>query len=243
MIDQCERRGDRFAVVSAAAGGSDTSQVRPPRDTSYAAFYYPWIAVQDPASLGPVLVPPGGHVAGLIARVDVERGVHRAPANEVVRGAVDLEFPVTRTMQDALNPRGVNCIRDFRGAGRGIRLWGARTMSGDLDWKYVNVRRLLIFVERSIVRGTRWVAFEPNDAPVWGEVRRVIGDFLLGQWRNGALVGRTPDDAFFVRCDRTTMTQDDLDNGRLVCLVGVAPVRPAEFIILRIGWKTAGAPA
>lgn len=242
VINQCERLKDRFAVSSVKQGKNDTG-VRPPTDTMYAAFYYPWIEVYDPASRSPILIPPTGHITGLIARTDIERGVHKAPANEVVRDATNLEFPITKGRQDILNPRGVNCIRDFRPDGRGLRLWGARTMSSNPEWKYINVRRLFIFVEESIEQGTQWVVFEPNDAPLWAQVRRSIVNFLIRVWKSGALMGLTQDEAFFVKCDRTTMTQDDIDNGRLVCYIGIAPVKPAEFVIFRIGQKTADAPA
>ena len=243
VINQCERLKDRFGIVSVVQGQSAPDQLRPPRPTSYAAFYYPWIEVYDPSINDTRLIPPTGHIAGIFARSDVERGVHKAPANEIVRGARELEFPVPRRLQDVLNPRGVNCIRDFRSDGNGIRLWGARTMSSDAEWKYVNVRRLFLFVEESIDEGTQWVVFEPNDEPTWAKVRRSITNFLISVWRSGALMGATQDEAFFVKCDRTTMTQDDIDNGRLICLIGIAPVKPAEFVIFRISQKTAEAAA
>jgi phage tail sheath protein FI len=141
-------------------------------------------------------------------------------------------------MQEILNPRGVNCIRDFRSEGRGILLWGARTMSSTNEWKYINLRRLFIFLEQSIDKGTQWAAFESNDEPLWSKVRQSIAAFLVSVWRSGALMGVTPDEAFFVKCDRTTMTQDDIDNGRMICLVGIAPMKPAEFVIFRISQKT-----
>jgi phage tail sheath protein FI len=243
VINQCETLKDRFAIVSTRRNNTDLNVVRPPQDTTYAGFYYPWIEIYDPVSRAPLQIPPSGHVAGIIARTDIERGVHKAPANEVVRGARKLEFPVTKGIQDVLNPRGVNCIRDFSSDGRGIRLWGARTMSSDPLWKYVNVRRLFLFIEESIDEGTQWVVFEPNDEPLWAQVRRTITSFLIGIWRNGALMGLTQEEAFFVKCDRTTMTQDDIDNGRLVCYIGVAPVKPAEFVIFRISQKTVEAEA
>jgi phage tail sheath protein FI len=243
VIAQCEDLKDRFAIVSALQGQSNTNNLRPPEDTTRAGFYYPWIRVFDPSINSTRLVPPTGHVAGIFARTDIERGVHKAPANEVVRGAMEMEFPVTKAMQDILNPRGVNCIRDFRTDGRGIRLWGARTMSSDPEWKYVNVRRLFLFVEESIDEGTQWVVFEPNDEPTWAKVRRNLTNFLISVWRSGALMGTTQDEAFFVKCDRTTMTQDDIDNGRLICIIAIAPVKPAEFVIFRISQKTADAPA
>ena len=186
----------------------------------------------------PILVPPGGHVAGVYARVDQEKGVHKAPANEVVNGALGLEFNITKGEQDVLNPRGVNCIRAF--PGRGILIWGARTAASDPAWKYLNVRRLFIFVEKSIELGTQWVVFEPNDEKLWARVKQTINQFLMGVWRSGALMGTTEEEAFFVKCDRTTMTQNDIDNGRLVVLVGIAPVKPAEFVIFRIAQVAKG---
>ncbi len=238
VLNQCETLKDRFAVVSVIQGQSDPAPVNPPRDSSYGAFYYPWIEIFDPSINDTRLIPPTGHVAGIFARTDIERGVHKAPANEVIRGAVDLEFPVPKGNQDILNPRGVNCVRDFRTDGRGIRLWGARTMSSLGEWKYINVRRLFLFVEESIDEGTQWVVFEPNDEPLWARVRRSITNFLISVWRSGALMGVTQEEAFFVKCDRTTMTQDDIDNGRLICYIGIAPVKPAEFVIFRISQKT-----
>lgn len=243
VIKQCESLKDRFAVCSVGRGRSEAQDLRPPQDTTYAAFYYPWIQIYDAVARDNRLIPPTGHIVGLIARTDIERGVHKAPANEIVRDATVLEFPVPKGTQDILNPRNVNCIRDFSTAGRGIRLWGARTMSSDPMWKYINVRRLFIFIEESIDQGTQWVVFEPNDEPLWAQVRRTISNFLIGVWRSGALMGQTQDEAFFVKCDRTTMTQDDIDNGRLICYIGIAPVKPAEFVIFRISQKTLEAPS
>ncbi len=239
VINQCTLLRDRFGVLSVTQGESDFGNLLPPTDTSYAALYHPWIWVFDPSINKNRLVPPAGHVAGIMARTDIQRGVHKAPANEVVNGVFDIEFPITKGDQDILNPRGINCIRDFRSDRRGIRLWGARTMSSDGMWKYVNVRRLFIFVEESIDEGSQWVVFEPNDDLTWGYVRRSITNFLTRLWKNGALMGTTEEEAFFVRCDRTTMTQDDIDNGRLICYIGIAPVKPAEFVIFRISQKTA----
>ena len=246
LIDQCEQLRDRFAVTSILRGEGDVATVRPPRDTSYGAFYYPWIRVFDPPTQSTILVPPTGHAAGIYARTDVERGVHKAPANAVVRGIVTrdvgddkpLEFTLSKGEHDILNPRSVNVIRDFRTDRRGIRVWGARTMSSDSQWKYINVRRLFLFVEESIDEGTQWVVFEPNHDPTWAAVRRSVGNFLRSVWRSGALMGLTEEEAFFVKCDRTTMTQDDIDNGRLICYIGIAPVKPAEFVIFRISQKT-----
>jgi phage tail sheath protein FI len=238
VIAQCERRKDRFAIVSSANGHSDVSQLKPPQDSAWAAFYYPWIDVHDPLTGRTLRMPPTGHIAGVIARTDTERGVHKAPANEELRGVTGLEFSITDSTQDILNPRGVNAIRDCRAAGRGIRVWGARTMSSDPEWKYVNVRRFLTFLESSIYNGTQWAVFEPNGERLWGNVRASITDFLLPLWRSGALLGTRPEQAFFVKVDRTTMTQNDIDTGRMICIIGVAPLRPAEFVIFRIGQKT-----
>jgi phage tail sheath protein FI len=214
--------------------------------SSYAALYYPWLAIPDPypANLADVrdyAIPPSGHMLGVYARTDIERGVHKAPANEVVRGITGLRRRVNKEQQDILNPypSNINVIRDFRDNNRGIRVYGARVITSDPDWKYVNVRRLLIFIEASIDRGLQWVVFEPNSEPLWARVQRTVANFLTVVWRDGALEGTKPEEAFFVRCDRTTMTQTDIDNGRLIVQVGVAPVKPAEFVIVRIGLWTA----
>jgi Bacteriophage tail sheath protein len=254
MVTQCELLKDRFAVLSIPDNpGPDVGGIQKPADTSYAAAYFPRIRVPDPRTPGAtVLIPPAGHVTGIYARSDIERGVHKAPANEVVRGILTtdvsptempMEFKVTKGQQDILNPRGINVIRDFRADLRGIRVWGARTLSSDPQWKYVNVRRLFIFVEESIDQGTQWVVFEPNDNTTWQRVSRSVENFLTTVWRSGALMGTTVEEAFFVKCDRTTMSQDDIDNGRLIVLVGIAPVKPAEFVIFRISQKTAEAPS
>ena len=247
VVDQCELLKDRFAVLSEERGRGQVQDIFPVRDTTYGAVYYPWIRVFDARTQDTVLVPPSGHVTGIYARSDIDRGVHKAPANEVVRGIITtdlsgsrgpLEYTITKGEHDILNPRGINVIRDFRSDRRGIRVWGARTMSSDPEWRYVNVRRLFLFIEESIDEGTQWVVFEPNYEPTWARVRRSVGDFLNRVWRDGALRGLTQEEAFFVRCDRTTMTEDDIDNGRLICYIGVAPVKPAEFVIFRIGQKT-----
>lgn len=236
VLNQCQKLKDRFGIFSVSQGSNTGVLVID--DSSYGAIYYPWIKIYDPSINDTRLIPPSGHIAGIYARTDVERGVHKAPANEVVRGARDLEFPVPKGDQDLLNPKGINAIRDFRPDGRGIRVWGARTMSSNGEWKYINVRRLFLFVEESIDEGTQWVVFEPNDEPLWARVRRSVSNFLRTIWRDGALMGVTEEEAFFVRCDRTTMTQDDIDNGRLICYIGIAPVKPAEFVIFRISQKT-----
>jgi phage tail sheath protein FI len=246
LLLQCERRKDRFAVLQERDGQSNPRTIRVDRASRYGATYWPWIRVPDPRTQGTLLVPPGGHVLGIYARTDIERGVHKAPANQVVRGIVTgdspgdlgpLELEVTREAQDILGPRGINVIRDFRAAGHGIRVWGARTLADEPQWRYVNVVRLVIFLEASIDKGTRWTVFEPNEETTWARVRQSVSSFLDGVWRTGALMGATIEEAFFVRCDRTTMTQDDIDSGRLVCLVGVAPVTPTEFVLLRIRQK------
>ena len=241
IIAHCEQQRFRFAVIDGPSDGQPGAL--DPRstlqDTQYAAFYAPWITVTDPSTGAARLVPPGGHVLGVYARTDLERGVWKAPANEIVRGAVDVGFNIDDRTQGLMNPRGVNAIRKF--AGRGIRVWGARTLSSDAQWKYVSVRRMFMFLERSIEAGTQWVVFEPNDERLWAKVTDTIRGFLRNQWRSGALLGQTEDEAYYIRCDRTTMTQDDILNGRLICEVGIAAVRPAEFMIFRICQRTAEA--
>jgi phage tail sheath protein FI len=242
VVSHCERLGFRFAVVDCEKGVTDAASLEPRTkvaDTGFAAFYWPWLVIRDPQSHAQRTVPPGGHVLGVYARSDSERGVFKAPANEVVRGALALEVDIDDATQDALNARGVNVIRRF--PGRGILVWGARTMASNPLWKYVSVRRLFIFLERSIYDGTEWVVFEPNDQRLWARVTDTIRLFLRAQWRAGALLGRSEEQAFFVACNESTMTQDDILNGRLVCEVGIAPVRPAEFVIFRIFQCTAEA--
>ena len=238
IVAHCERLRFRFAAVDPDASAiPGTLDPRSNWDTQFAALYAPWIVVSDPRSGVRITVPPGGYMLGIYARSDIERGVFKAPANEIVRGALDVAVEIDENTQGQMNPRGVNAIRRF--PGRGIRVWGARTLSSNGLWKYVSVRRLFIFLERSIYEGTQWVVFEPNDDRLWARVKDTIRLFLRGQWRNGALFGRTEEEAFFITCDRTTMTQDDILNGRLVCEIGIAPVRPAEFVIFRIFQHTA----
>lgn len=252
LIDHCELMRYRFAVLDAQRPPDDTlTDVQTQRqqfDTKYAALYHPWLLIPDPYPTNlqrppDYSIPPAGHVLGIYARTDVERGVHKAPANEVVRGILGLQRILNKGEQDILNPYpvNINVIRDFRSNNRGIRVFGGRVITADSDWKYVNVRRLLIFLEHSIDRGLQWVVFEPNAEPLWARVVRTISDFLTVVWRNGALEGTKVEEAFFVRCDRTTMTQTDIDSGRLICVIGVAPVKPAEFVIIRIGLWTAHA--
>jgi phage tail sheath protein FI len=248
LISHAERLRYRIAVVDAPAGSSMT-EIRAFRgrfDSKYAALYHPWIEIFDPlerpsqgAPPRRLLLPPSGFVTGIYARSDIERGVHKAPANEVVRGLTRFEANINKGRQDVLNPEGINALRFFEG--RGNRVWGARTMSSDPEWKYVNVRRLFIYIEHSIDKGTQWAVFEPNGPRLWANIRQTVEDFLLVLWRDGALLGDKPEQAYFVRCDRTTMTQNDLDNGRMICLVGVAPVKPAEYVIFRIGQWTGDA--
>ncbi|WP_221352048.1 phage tail sheath C-terminal domain-containing protein [Streptomyces beigongshangae] len=241
LVTHCELLKDRFAILD-PRDGLDIEGVRAFResfDTRYAALYHPWLVTRDPSSGRDVEVPPSGHMAGIYARVDVERGVHKAPANVVVRGVRQTDGfaqDITKRHQDLLNPQGINALRFFPGLGH--RVWGARTLSSDSSWKYVNVRRLFLFLEESIDEGTQWVVFEPNDESLWALVRQTVTNFLTTVWRSGALAGTTADEAFFVACDRSTMTEDDLANGRLICVVGVAPVFPAEFVIFRIQQTT-----
>lgn len=242
IVNHCDKLRFRFAVIDCPKGVNNASQLDPRSqitDSTYAAFYYPWIVTSDSQTGARKLTPPGGHVLGVYARTDAERGVFEAAANEILRGAVDLEFDIADSTQDDLNLKSVNVIRNF--PGRGIRVWGARTISSNALWKYVSVRRLFIFLERSIYEGTRWVVFEPNDDRLWAHVVDTIRLFLRGQWRLGALSGRTEQEAFFITCDHTTMSQDDILNGRLICEIGVAPMRPAEFVIFRIFQNTAEA--
>jgi phage tail sheath protein FI len=205
-------------------------------DSSYAALYYPWITVYDPKTQKNIQVPPSGHMAGLWARTDTQRGVHKAPANEVVRGALDLGVHTTKGERDLLNPEGINCIVAF--PGQGIRAWGARTLSSDPEWKYIPIRRLFNYLEKSIENGTQWVVFEPNDADLWARISRTITSFLTREWKNGALFGTTADQAFFVRCDAATNPPEARDAGIVLTEIGVAPVKPAEFVVFRIGQKT-----
>lgn len=252
LINHCELMRYRFVALDGLAPPGDSmTDIQAQRqqfDTKYAALYHPWLLIPDPYPGNPAApadypIPPVGHVLGIYARTDIERGVHKAPANEVVRGVTGLQRLLNKEQHDILNPYpvNINVIRDFRPNNRGIRVYGGRCITSDSDWKYVNVRRLLIFIEASVDRGLQWVVFEPNAEPLWARVRRAISNFLTLVWRNGALEGTKVEEAFFVKCDRTTMTQTDIDQGRLICLVGVAPVKPAEFVIVRIGLWTAHA--
>jgi phage tail sheath protein FI len=239
LINHAEKMKYRIAVLDTPPNETPVSalEYRNKRSSKYAAMYFPWVTVANPAGEGRINLPPSGFVAGIYARNDVERAVYKAPANEVVRLAIDFERPVSKGQQELLNPQGLNCFRFFEG--RGFLLWGARTISDDPEWKYVSLRRYFAYLERSVDRGTQWAVFEPNGPALWSNVRRTVEDFLFNEWKMGALLGDKPEQAYFVRCDRSTMTQNDLDNGRMVCLIGVAPVRPAEFVIFRIGQWTA----
>jgi len=246
LVLHAEQQRYRIAIVDAPLGSSmnGVREFRGRFDTKYAALYHPWIEILDPrqspvqgAPPQRITLPPSGFVAGIYARTDIERGVHKAPANEVVYGLSKFEMNINTGRNEVLNPEGINALRFFEG--RGNRVWGARTLSSDPEWKYVNVRRFFIFLEHSIDKATQWAVFEPNNESLWRNITRTVSDFLEVQWRNGALIGATPAQAYFVRCDRTTMTTNDLDNGRLICLIGVAPSRPAEFVIFRIGQWTA----
>lgn len=241
LIGHCERMRYRVAIIDSgdAQSVSEVRSMKAKIDSArgHGALYYPWVRIMDPITRQELNLPPSGFVAGIYARNDIERAVHKAPANEIVRGAIGFETTLNKAQQEVLNPEGVNCFRFFEG--RGFRLWGARTVSSDPEWKYVNVRRYFCYLERSIDKGTQWAVFEPNGEALWANVRRTIEDFLLNEWQNGALLGDKPEKAYFVRCDRSTMSQNDLDNGRLICLIGVAPLKPAEFVIFRIGQWTA----
>lgn len=204
---------------------------------SNVAVYFPWLNIVDPAANAARAIPPGGAVAGIFARTDAARGVWKAPANVAITGVQSLVGNLSTAETEQLNAGGINCIRCF--PGRGIRVWGARTLSSDPEWKHVNVRRLLLFLEESIERGTRWAVFEPNNQTLWTNIRHAVENFLISQWRAGAFQGARQSEAFFVRCDRSTMTQADIDAGRLMLTIGVAPIKPAEFVIFRIGQKTA----
>ncbi len=244
LIAHCERMGDRVAILDAPPS-MNPQQIKKWRmdiagfDSSYAALYYPWIQVMDPVKNTPVLIPPSGHLAGVWARNDNTRGVHKAPANEVVAGVTGLAYNVTKGEQDVLNPIAINCIRAFPGLG--IRVWGARTLSSNPSWRYLNVRRLFNYVEKSIERGTQWVVFEPNEPILWARIRRDVSAFLSTVWSSGALFGNTPNEAFYVKCDEELNPPAVRDLGQLIIEIGMAPVKPAEFVIFRISQWAPGA--
>ncbi|OLR92402.1 phage tail sheath family protein [Actinokineospora bangkokensis] len=244
LMAHCELMSDRVAILDPPPG-LNSQQVRDWRtefagyDSKYAALYWPWVQAMDPITGNRVSLPPSGHLAGVWARSDETRGVHKAPANEVIRGVVALQTVISRSEQELLNPLGVNCLRAF--PGQGIRVWGARTLSSDPEWRYVNVRRLFNFIEESILNGTNWVVFEPNDEYLWESVQRVVGAFLQRVWRSGALVGRSAAEAYFVKCDAENNPPESRDAGNLIIEIGVAPVKPAEFVVFRISQLPQGA--
>jgi len=249
LISHAEtRKAYRFAVLDTRPGIIPTESLTDKGvvDSSYAAMYYPWVVVANPlaqpddASIPrEITLPASGFICGIFARNDISRSVSKSPGNEIVRGALRFERNISHAEQEVLNPRGVNCLRFF--PGRGFRLWGSRTASSDPEWKYIGPRRYFLFLEHSIDRSTQWSVFENNGPQLWANIREAVTSFLYNEWRSGNLLGSTPEEAFFVRCDRSTMTQNDLDNGRLICLIGVAVLKPAEFVIFRIGQKTADA--
>ncbi len=243
MIEHCENLKNRFAVLDSkkCANLDVIRKQRSLYNSSYAALYYPWIKIRHPDTEEILCIPPSGHICGIYARADLQRGVHKAPVNEVIEGVLGPEQQISRAQQEMLNPLGVNCLREF--SGRGFRVWGARTTSNDPVWKYINLRRLFLYLEESIEEGTQWVVFEPNNERLWARVKQAASQFLTTVWKGGALMGTTPEQAFFVKCDRNTMTQDDIDNGRLIMLIGVAPVKPAEFVIFRISQWQGGSAA
>jgi phage tail sheath protein FI len=255
LDSHCKRTGDRFAIFDGPESVDDISSLTTiaapggagdaPQNSDYAAWYFPWIKVFDPAVKllnpdgdGIIAVPPSGHLAGIYARVDTERGVHKAPANEAIRGALDVSQALSKSDQDALNPTGVNCIRSLNG---NIRVWGARTAGGNAnaDLKYINVRRTLLFLRESIDEGTQWVVFEPNEPGLWQKITRNITAFLSTVWRSGALFGTTQQEAFYVKCDAETNPPELRELGQVVTEIGVSIVRPAEFVIFRISQFTA----
>ncbi len=246
MIAHCEIAGGRMAILDAPAGliPQDVLEWRMNTagyDSKYAALYWPWIEVMDPITRRPIMVPPSGHMAGVWSRVDSGRGVHKAPANEVVLGANGLEFQVTQAEQGELNRNGINCIRSF--PGRGIRAWGARTLSSDPEWRYINVRRIFNYVSSSIMQGTQWAVFEPNDQRLWTSLTIAISNFLNRTWRGGALFGTSATDAYFVKCDAETNPPEVVEAGQVICEIGIAPVKPAEFVIFRLSQFTGGGGA
>jgi phage tail sheath protein FI len=243
MIAHCENMGDRMAILDTPPGlrAQDVLEWRSNiagYDSKMAALYYPHIEVMDPLTKRPIMVPPSGHIAGVWARTDARRGVHKAPANEVVMGAIGLAFQVTGAEQGALNQVGINCIRSF--TNRGLRVWGARTLSSDPEWRYINVRRLFNFVAESIITGTQWSVFEPNDQRLWMQLKIAASNFLMRVWRDGALFGATPEQAFYVKCDEETNPPEVIEAGQVVCEIGIAPVKPAEFVIFRLSQFTGG---
>ena len=241
LVGHCENLKNRVAVLDMPKDlykTKDLIEYRNMVDSTYAAMYHPWIQTFDRASGKPDFVPPSGAVLGVYSRTDINRGVHKAPANETIF-CTGLKTNYTKAEQDILNPEGVNLIRSF--PGQGIRIWGAKTASSNSAFKYINVRRLFIYVEESIRANTNWVVFEPNDATLWQRVSMTISSFLDSLWRNGMLAGSSAAEAYFVEIGPSTMSRDDIMNGRLICNIGIAPSRPAEFVIFRVTQHTAEA--
>jgi uncharacterized protein len=245
LVEQATTLHDRMAILDAPPGMTpqevlDWKSAQPGLDSPFAALYYPWIGVYNPGGTRPLLMPPSGHMAGVWSRSDNARGVHKAPANEPISGCQSLGIQVTHAEQALLNPQGINVIRSF--PGRGVRVWGARTATtSDRDWQYINVRRLFNYVEESISEGTQWVVFEPNNPDLWQRISRTVSAFLTVTWRSGALFGRKPEEAFYVKCDEETNPPDVIDAGQVVIEVGLAAVRPAEFVVFRIAQLASGA--
>jgi uncharacterized protein len=243
VLDHCENLKDRVAIMDGQQNPTAFTKEliqAATKDSNYGAIYFPWIKVDDPVekilkpgSDGSLIVPPSGYIAGVYARVDSERGVYKAPANEGIRGALDVEYRLTQADQSLLNPGGINVLRSFSG---NVKIWGARTMGGDAnaEFKYISTRRLFNFLRESIDDGTQFAVFEPNSQSLWQQIVRNVSDFLLGQWRDGALFGETPKQAFFVKCDAETNPSDVRERGQVVTEIGVAIVKPAEFVIFRI---------
>lgn len=239
ILTHCEKNRFRFAVLDSPEtleAGIDTLPM--PRDSQLGAYYFPWISMYDMIADQNVFAPPSGGMCGIYSRVDGTRGVHKAPANEIFRTAVGLKYNLTDAEQELLNPKGINCIREF--PGRGIRAWGARTISSNPEWRYINVRRLFCMVEQAIQNGTNWVVFEPNTRDLWKKITRNLTSFLLNTWRSGALFGDSPEEAFYVRCDDELNPPESIDAGYVVVELGLAPAKPAEFVVFRVAQKTLG---
>lgn len=239
ILTHCEKNRFRFAVLDSPetlSGGIDTMPM--PRDSMMGAYYFPWIQMYDMVADQNVYAPPSGGICGVYGRVDGTRGVHKAPANELFKTALGLKYNLTDAEQELLNPKGINCIREF--PGRGIRVWGARTISSNPEWRYINVRRLFCMVEQALQNGTHWVVFEPNTRDLWKKITRTITAFLLNTWRTGALFGDTPEEAFYVRCDDELNPPESIDAGYVNIEIGLAPAKPAEFVVFRVSQKTLG---
>jgi len=246
MIAHAENAGDRMAILDAPPDllPQDVLEWRMNTagyDSKMAALYYPWVEVMNPLTKRPMMCPPSGHVAGVWCRVDGTRGVHKAPANEVILGANGIGFQITQAEQGGLNKVGINCIRAF--PGRGIRIWGARTLSSDPEWRYINVRRLFNYVSESIMEGTQWSVFEPNDQMLWLRLRASVTSFLKTVYRSGALFGATESEAFYVKCDAETNPPEVVEAGQVVCEIGISPIKPAEFVVFRLSQFTGGGGA